>query len=260
MSNSHAERREVAILLAPQLGHREAAYRFDVAQVVADLVQIALRQFANVVAAITVFRQRRMLAQELLRAHPHRDGEILDLLAGIVVVELAGHRGALPFDEPRQRVAQRGLAAMADVQRPRRIRRDEFDHHALAGARIAAAESLALGEYVRTTACRAAGVTKMLMNPAPAISIFSTRSDLRQRGDQRLRELARISLQRLRVLQRDVRREVAVLRLLRTIELDRRAGALGATAACARCADSSAKIGHRRPRTATIAMGTGTAN
>ena len=33
--------------------------------------------------------------------------------------------------------------------------------------------------------------------------------------------------QRLRVLERDVRREVAVLRLLRALELDRRAGALG---------------------------------
>ena len=98
-----------------------------------------------------------------------------------------------------------------------------------------------------TTACRAAGATKMLMNPAPAISILSTRSDCRQRGDERLRELARIRLQRLRVLQCDVRCEVAVLRLLRTVELDiggwrfRRNGghAIASATPSAGCADRS---------------------
>jgi hypothetical protein len=220
LSNRTPNRHEVAILLAPQLGNGEAAYRFDVAQVVADLVQIALRQFANVVAAVAVFRQRRMLAQQELRAHPHRDREILDLLAGIVVVELAGHRGALPLDEPGQRIAQCALAAMADVQRARRIRRDEFDHHALAGACIAAAESLALGEDVPDHRLPRGGRDEDVDEPGACYIDFLHEIRLGQRRNQRLRKFARIALQRLRMLKRDVRCEVAVLRLLGALEFD----------------------------------------
>ncbi len=167
-----------------------------------------------------------MLAQQLLRAHPHRDGQILDLLAGVVVVELAGHGGALPFDEARERVAQRRLAAVADVQRPGRIRRDELDHHALAAPRIAATETLALGEDVPDHRLPRRAGDEDVDEPGAGDLDLLHQFGGRQRGHQRLREFARISLQRLRVLERDIRREVAVLRLLRAIELDRRSGAI----------------------------------
>ena len=114
-----AERVQVAILLLAQFGDRETADRLDVAEVVADLGEIALRELADVFAAVPVLGKRRVLAEELLRARAHRDREILDLLAGVVVVELARHVGALPLEQARERVAERRLTAVADVQRSR---------------------------------------------------------------------------------------------------------------------------------------------
>ena len=90
-----AECQEVAILFAPQLGNGKAADRFDIRQVVADFGQVALRKFANVFPVIAVFGKGHRLAQQFLRARTHRDRQILDLLAGIVVIELARHRIAL---------------------------------------------------------------------------------------------------------------------------------------------------------------------
>ena len=68
-----------------------------------------------------------MLAQELLRARAHRDREILDLLAGVVVVELARHRGALPLEQAarsRRRAPPggRGRRAAGRSDWPRRTR------------------------------------------------------------------------------------------------------------------------------------------
>ena len=118
-------------------------------RVVADFGQVALRDLADVLAVIAVLGKRGRVAQQLLRARAHRDREILDLLAGVVVVELARHRVALRLEQRRDRVAQRRLPAVADVQRPRRIRRDELDHHALAGVRRRPAERVALGQHPR---------------------------------------------------------------------------------------------------------------
>ncbi len=54
---------------------------------------------------------------------------------------------ALRQEQRRHRVAQRGLAAVADVQRAGRVGRDEFDDHVVAGAAGAAAEGRALFEH-----------------------------------------------------------------------------------------------------------------
>ena len=191
-----------------------------------------------------------MLAQELLRAHPHRDGEVLDLLPGVVVVELARHVGALPFDEARERVAQRRLPAVPDVQRSGRIGRDELDHHALAAPGVAAAEPLALGEDVPDHRLPRRAGDEDVDEPGAGDLDLLHQIGGRQRGHQRLREFARISLQRLCVLERDIRREVAVLRLLRAIELDERAGALrrdGGEPAGQIHLELGTKIHHRGP-------------
>ena len=67
------------------------------------------------------------------RARLHRERELLDLRAGVVVVELARDLVALRLEQRRDRVAERRLAAVADVQRAGRIGRDELDLHLLAG-------------------------------------------------------------------------------------------------------------------------------
>ena len=110
------------------------------------LVEISLRELANVFAAIPVFGKRRVLAQDLLRARAHRHREILDLLARVVVVELARHLRPLPFEQRGDGITQRGLPAVADVERAGRVRGHELDHDAFTVAHVAAAEALASGE------------------------------------------------------------------------------------------------------------------
>jgi hypothetical protein len=67
----------------------------------------------------------------------------VDLLAGIVVIELARYRAALPLEQRGDRIAERRLAAMADVQRAGRIGRNELDLDLLRVRRGLAAKSLA---------------------------------------------------------------------------------------------------------------------
>src|SRR4051812_37701151 len=110
------------------------ADRFDVAKVAPHLVEITLRHFTDVLAAITVFRKRHVLAQYFLGSRAHRDGEVMNLLAGVVVVELARNVRALPVQEIGERIAERGLPAMTDMQGTRRVGRNKFDENALATA------------------------------------------------------------------------------------------------------------------------------
>ena len=145
----HAESHQVAILFAAQLGHGKPADRFDIGEIAADLGQVALRDLANVLAVVAVFGKRRLLAQQFLGARTHRDREILDLLARIVVIELARHRKALRREQAADRIAQRRLPAMADVQRTGRVGGHEFDHHRFAQVRARQAERVELGEHPR---------------------------------------------------------------------------------------------------------------
>src|SRR6478752_5798028 len=71
----------------------------------------------------------------------------MDLLTGVVVVELARYVATLPFEQRGDRVAERRLPPVADVQRTGRIRRHELDDDALAGARVAPAEAIAGGQH-----------------------------------------------------------------------------------------------------------------
>ena len=80
--------------------------------------------------------------------------EHIDLGAGIVDVVFAGHRKAGESQQVRERIAEHGAAAMADMHRPGRIGRDVFDIDRLGLADIAAAECRA-GERSRRAARRA---------------------------------------------------------------------------------------------------------
>src|SRR5438105_13235780 len=67
----------------------------------------------------------------------------------VVVIVLS--RDAVPFTlkERCNRIAERRLPSMPDVQRTGRIRRNEFDDHAFAKMRIAAPEAIAKAKYMR---------------------------------------------------------------------------------------------------------------
>src|SRR5690606_18125568 len=92
----------------------------------------------DVVALVAVGRVVGRIRRDAARARLHADREVVDLVAGVVVVELAGDLVAAGVVEAADRVAQRGLARVAHVQRAGGIGRDELDHDLFAVARAAA--------------------------------------------------------------------------------------------------------------------------
>ena len=137
------------------------------------------------------------VAAQLGDARLHALGEVRDLRAGVVVVELAGDLPAGPFERGGDRVADRGLAAVAHVQRarsgsPRRTPRSRGRR----GRRRLLPKSFPAAITVGRIACSWASARKKLMNPGPAISVFFTRpGGSCERGDEFGRHVARLRFQ-----------------------------------------------------------------
>ena len=221
MVEADAERGEVAVLLPAQRVDGEAADGLDVGQIVAVPLEVVARDLADVVAAVAVLGELAGLAQQLLRARAHRDREVLDLLAGVVVVELARDVCALPFEQPGDRIAERRLAAVPDVQRTGGVGRDELDHDALAGEGLAAAECVALRQDIAHDGLsRGRREEHVDESRAGDLGALDQRRG-RQRSHDGLRQLTRIASRGLCQHQRDVRRVVAVRGLLRPLDGDR---------------------------------------
>ena len=154
----HAERLEIEILFAAQPGHREVADRLEIVDVAAPTtstpsactalaVEVGARDVLDVVAAIAVGGPGRRLRLDAARARLHRQREVGDLHAGVVVVELAHDAPAVRVEHARDRVADRRGAAVADVQRTGRIGGDELDAGGAPGAGVAAPVGGALLEH-----------------------------------------------------------------------------------------------------------------
>ena len=79
-------------------------------------------------------RGSRRRARRLLDPRPEALGQLVDLHAGVVDVELAGDGVAGPLESAAMRVAQRRAAAVADVQRAGGVGGDELDVDLEAGA------------------------------------------------------------------------------------------------------------------------------
>ena len=88
-----AERLQVAVLLLAELLDREATHRLDVLRELVGRIRgdVALRDVADVLAVIAPFGDRRVASHELPHARLHAEREVVDLGAGVVVVELARH-------------------------------------------------------------------------------------------------------------------------------------------------------------------------
>ena len=76
---------------------------------------------------ISAFWNRSFTAAERGDAGLNARREIVDLHAGVVVIELARHLPAGRLEQRRDRVSERRLPAVTDVQRPGRVRGDKFD-------------------------------------------------------------------------------------------------------------------------------------
>src|SRR5690606_36600754 len=134
-------------------GHGEAADGLDVLGVAAagDRVALDLHGVAaavgvghvlDVVAVVGLRRPLRVARLEPAQARLHRARQVLDLHAGVVVVELALDLPAVGVEHAGDAVADRRGAAVAHVQRAGRVGRDVF--HA-GGAALAGGVAAVLG-------------------------------------------------------------------------------------------------------------------
>src|SRR5690606_29175609 len=93
----------------------------------------------DVVAAVALLGPAGVVGRQALGARLHRAGEVLDLHAGVVVVELAAHVPAVGVERAGDAVADDRRAAVADVQRAGRVGRDVLDARGAAVAAVVAA-------------------------------------------------------------------------------------------------------------------------
>ena len=176
------------------------------------------RHGQDVFGAITVRRERHVFAAELEISEVDADREDVDLPAGIVDVVLAIHRVPGGLEQVAERRAIGRAATVADVHRAGGIGGNEFHHHLAAGADVAASVSRALfRDGLQRREPRILGQPEIDEARAGNLGAGDQRVR-RQRGDQRLRQLARILARRLGDAHRDVALEVAVLRIARALD------------------------------------------
>jgi arginyl-tRNA synthetase len=108
---------QIEILLVPQRLDGEHAHRLEIIarRVRRIRLDVPLRDLGDVRAVIAALGNVERRAAEL--AHPRLRAlrEVLDLDAGVVVVELARDLPPRPLEQRRDRVAERGLSPVADV-------------------------------------------------------------------------------------------------------------------------------------------------
>ena len=217
----HAERLQVEILLLAQLrdherctssssappgSHRRSPARSRVATAARN---VPLGDLADVLAVVAALGDRQRLARELAHAREHaRPRDSRSARRRRCSRTRAPRVQPVALEQRRDRVAQRGLAAVADVQRPGRVRRHEFDVHLPPGARRSSgriARSPARMPASPRAVC--AGSRRKLMKPGPAISTRATPHEVDvETVDQLLRDVTRLALERAREHHGEVRR------------------------------------------------------
>ena len=132
------KRLQVLVLFVAQISHGKLADVVEVVHFAAGsegpvvgmycfLGQKVVGNVLDVVAVVGGFRPLRVARFEALGTQLHRLGQRGDLHAGIVVIKLPCYQPALRGQQVANGVAQRGLAAVADVQRTSGVGADELD-------------------------------------------------------------------------------------------------------------------------------------
>jgi hypothetical protein len=185
--------------------------------------QVGLRHIAYVVAVVGIRRPSLVAGLQALCARLGGAGEVLDLYAGIVVVELALHVPPVRGHDAGDAVADHARAAVADMQRPGRVGRHVFHAHRLAVAAGVAPE--AIGGNMDVAHLLLPGGRREMDIDEAGTREFDLRDGVRggQGVDQVLRQRARIGLRpalaKLAGQQhRRIGREVAVRALLRSLD------------------------------------------
>ena len=181
----------------------------------------------DVVAAVAILRPAGVVGADAARARLHRLRQVLDLHAGVVVVELALHVPAVGIEHARDAVADHRRAAVADVQRAGGVGRDVFDAGHAARAAGVAAEGFALRVHFAQLALPGFG-REAEIEEAGASDL--DRCDVAAGGDgfgQRLRDGARVAARGLGQQHCGVAGEVAVRALLGPLDHEVGRGQVG---------------------------------
>ena len=133
--------------ITPDLGHESTCgeapqlflgfLRFVAQKLLTSLSDQPVRQLHDVLAMVPPGRNFVGFPESLSVTGQERAGQQPHLSSGIVVVELPVHGPTRPFQQRAQRVPERGLPPVPQVQRARGVRRDPFDDDPLALTRIA---------------------------------------------------------------------------------------------------------------------------
>ena len=191
----------------------------DLLQHVRDGIAVEPRELVDVLALVAALGW--ILAAP---ARLDRGAEELDLPAGVVEVVLALDLMTGKGEQARNGVAVGAVPRRADRERPCRIRRDELDLNPLGLSRLPAAVVWPdLCERLAEPAGRQPEIDKARSGDVGTLDLVERPGLLHELG----RKVPRRAPVLWRALQRDVRRVVAVGRILRPLELDRRAGQLG---------------------------------
>jgi hypothetical protein len=223
---------EVQVLLMAQVGHGEHADALEVVHVAAggELPVVGLHgllreevvgDVLDVFAVVGRLGPLRVARLDALGAQLRADGQRGDLHAGVVVIELAVNVPALRGVQVADRVAQRRLPGMAQVQRPGGVGRDELHHHVppvggLRAERRAGSQHflddllLGLGLQLDVEEAGAGDIDRL--HP------LAKRLRLEQAGAQPFGDLARVHPQRLGQLHRGRAREIPMGRDLGRLE------------------------------------------
>ena len=227
----HLEGLQVQVLFTAQVGHGKATNIVQPVRVggaghvlVAGIdpvpAQVGLGDIIYVVAAIAVCRPVGIIRLHALAAGLYRQGEVVDLLAGVVVIEFTGHRPAGRLQQAADTVAHRRAASVAHVQGPRGVGGDVFYLHPAALACVAATIGGFLFQDLPDYAL-AAGLGKEKIDESGTGNVGAGQeSGRRQRRADQLGELARVLAGGFRQGQGDIAGQVAVAGVAGTVYLD----------------------------------------
>src|SRR5690554_234728 len=159
---------QVQVLLPAQVGHGEFADGvlvvrvglggyFPVVSNHGFAGHIGVGHVDNVVAPVAVFRPAFVFWSQALNAGLNRQGQVVDLGAGVVVVELPGNIVTVGFQQAAQTVANRSATAVAHVQGAGGVGRHKLHLNLLALAGVVTAELFRFIQNVVHNAERAGG-------------------------------------------------------------------------------------------------------
>ena len=219
----HDQGVDVDILVASLrlVGRQTVEHRPDFAvQRVALLAVQLIGDRDDIGAAIAVCRKGEFPAATFQIAQPCTDRQDLHLASGIVDVVLAAHVVADRLQQVGDRCAERRMPPMADVQRPGRVRGDEFHQYAAPTAQLRPSVSGTFIEDAREFAAIGVRLDEEIQK-AGAGDLDPLDGLVRRHcGQQGLGELARILARGLGELHGQVTGEVAVLRVASAFDFD----------------------------------------